>query len=81
MNLFGPLWFIWKGNDGYGGGRDYSQIKIFYFFVSKNTGKMARAQGKHREFGINWSVATLSHLDGTFQHCYKCFWSNAVSSW
>ena len=20
---------------------------------------MARAQGKHREFGINWSVATL----------------------
>ena len=23
---------------------------------------MARAQGKHREFGINWSVATLSIL-------------------
>ena len=25
----------------------------------KNTGKMAKAQGKHKEFGINWSVATL----------------------
>ena len=27
MNLFRPLWFIWKGNDGYGGGRGYLQIK------------------------------------------------------
>ena len=42
------------------GGGDYLQIKIFYFLpTKKNTGKMARAQGKDREFGINWSVATL----------------------
>ena len=41
------------------GGGGYLQIKIFYFLSTKNTGKMARAQGKHREFGINWSVATL----------------------
>ena len=41
-------------------GRGYLQIKIFYFFVDKKkTGKIARAQGKHREFGINWSVAAL----------------------
>ena len=47
---------ILKGNDGYGGGRGYLQIKIFYFLATKKT------QGKwqeHREFGINWSVATL----------------------
>ena len=43
--------WLWRG-----GG--FLQIKIFNFFVDKkNTGKMARAQGKHREFGINWSVA------------------------
>ena len=36
----------------------YLQIKIFYFLLTKNMGKMARAQGKHREFDINWSVAT-----------------------
>ena len=54
------MWFTWKGKDGYGGGGGYLPIKIFYFFVDKKkTGKMARAQGKHREFGINWSVATL----------------------
>ena len=27
------------------------------FFV--DTGKIARGQGNHREFGINWSVVTL----------------------
>ena len=42
---------------GIGGG--YLQIKVFYFLSTKNTGKMARAQGKHRDLGINWSVATL----------------------
>ena len=38
------------------------KFKYFIFCQQKNTGKMARAQGKqgkHREFGINWSVATL----------------------
>ena len=35
------------------------KLKYFIFCRQKNTGKMARAQGKHREFGINWSVATL----------------------
>ena len=28
---------------------------------------MARAQGKHREFGINWSVATLTVVGGKRQ--------------
>ena len=35
------------------------KFKYFIFCRQKSTGKMARAQGKHREFGINWSVATL----------------------
>ena len=35
------------------------KLIYFIFCQQKNTGKMARAQGKHREFGINWSVATL----------------------
>ena len=46
MNLLRPLWFTWKGKDGYGGDGGYLQIKIFYFFVDKKT------QGKwqqHRE--------------------------------
>ena len=54
MNLFRPLWFTWKGKDGYGGGGGYLQIKIFCFLLT-----MARAQGKHRKFGINWSMAIL----------------------
>ena len=45
------------------------KIKILYFLLTKNnTGKMARAQGKHGEFGINWSVATLSN--DIFFLCY-----------
>ena len=35
------------------------KFKYFIFCRQNNTGKMARAQGKHREFGSNWSVATL----------------------
>ena len=35
------------------------KFKYFIFCRQKNTGKMARAQGKHREFGIKWSVVTL----------------------
>ena len=49
MNLFRPLWFTWKGKDGYGDGEGHLQIKIFYYLSTKNTGKMARAQGKDRE--------------------------------
>ena len=48
--------------------------KLTYFIIcrQKNTGKMARAQGKDREFGINWSVATCSFflVKNTF-HTYK----------
>ena len=44
----GWLWGWW---------RLFTNLNIFC--SQKNTGKMARAQGKHREFGINWSVATL----------------------
>ena len=35
------------------------KLKYFIFCQQKNTGKMARAQGKDREFCINWSVATV----------------------
>ena len=52
------------------GGGGYLQIKIFYFLSTnkhrengKSTGKM---QGKHREFGINGSVATL------LKYTFKC---------
>ena len=38
------------------------KFKYFIFCRQKNTGNMARAQGKHREFGINWSVATLQDM-------------------
>ena len=44
---------------GGGGVEAIYKFKYFIFCQQKNTGKMARAQGKHREFGINWSVATL----------------------
>ena len=37
------------------------KLKYIIFCQAKNTGKMARAQGKHREFGIDWSMATLTH--------------------
>ena len=40
-------------------GRDHLQTKIFYFLSIKNTGKKLRAQGKHREFCLDGSVATL----------------------
>ena len=55
------------------------KFKYFIFCRQKNTGKMARAQGKHREFGIEWSVATLIlfcfvffvfYLNGTHAICY-----------
>ena len=42
-----------------------NKFKYFIFCRQKNTGKMARAQGKHREFGINWSVATLDWIVAT----------------
>ena len=43
MNLIRPLWFTWKGKDGYGSGGGYLQIKIFYYLSTK----------KHRENGKN----------------------------
>ena len=49
MNLFSSFWFTWKGKDGYGGSGGHLQIKIFYFLLTKKTGKMARAQGNDRE--------------------------------
>ena len=38
------------------------KFKYFIIFRLKNTGKMARTQGKRREFGINWNVAILKML-------------------
>ena len=42
----------------------YLQIKIFYFLSTKkymeNGKSTEKMQGKHGEFGINWSVATMS---------------------
>ena len=46
----GWLWGWW---------RLFTKFKYFIFCRQTNTGKLARAQGKHKEFGINWSVATL----------------------
>ena len=64
MNLIRPLWFTWKGEDGYGSGGGYLQTKIFYYLSTKkhreNDKSTGKRQGKQREFGINWSVATLS---------------------
>ena len=40
--------------------RLFTNLNIYFLSTKKNTGKMVRAQGKHREFGINWSVATLN---------------------
>ena len=36
------------------------RFKYLIFYRQKNTGKMTRAQGKHREFSLNQSVATLN---------------------
>ena len=36
------------------------RFKYLIFFIDKkNTGKITRPQGKHREFSLNQSVATL----------------------
>ena len=52
MNLFRPVWFTWKGKDGYGGGGSYLQIKIFSFLLTKKHGENGKStgkmQGKHR---------------------------------
>ena len=42
MNLFRPLWFTWKGKDGYGGGGG-AIYKLKYFIFCQ--------QKKHRENG------------------------------
>ena len=46
------------------GGRDHSQTKIFYIFVYKKHREKAestgKTQGKHREFCLDWNVATLN---------------------
>ena len=52
--------------------------KLKYFIVcglkntenGKSTGKTARAQGEHREFGINSSVATLNHIVASRPACH-----------
>ena len=49
MNLIRPLWFTWKGKDGYGRVEAIYKLKYFIICRQKNTGKMARAQGKDRE--------------------------------
>ena len=59
MNLFRSLWFTLKGKDGYGGGRGYLQIKIFYLLSTKKQGKWQEHLEKTGKTGINWSVATL----------------------
>ena len=70
MNLFRPLWFTWKGKDGYGGGGGYLQIKIFYFLLTKkNTGEMARAQGKH----IWYSLERGNHEPGIWGDPFYLF--------
>ena len=35
-----------------------------YFDAKKNTGKKLRTQGRHREFCLDWSVATLIKVLG-----------------
>ena len=40
----GWLWVWW---------RLFTNLNILFFVNKKNTGKMASAQGKHKEFGIN----------------------------
>ena len=52
------------------GGGGCLQIKIFYFLSTKkhreNGKSTGKTQGKHREFGICWSVATL--IDNLILH-------------
>ena len=68
VNLFRPVWFTWKGKDGYGDDGGYLQIKIFYCLSTKKHRKNGKSTGKtqrkHGEFGINSSVATLIYLVG-----------------
>ena len=51
------LYLLWKG--WLWGGRGHLQTKILYFLSIKNTGKKVIAQGKHKEFCLDGSVATL----------------------
>ena len=41
------------------GSRGHSQTKIFIFWVNKKTREKLRALGKHQEFCLDGSVATL----------------------
>ena len=69
--LRGQLKWVYSGLNGSLGRERMAMVmmeafyKLKYFIVCrlKNTGIMARAQGKHREFGINLNVATLFYFD------------------
>ena len=65
VNLFRPLWFTWKGKDGYGGGGGYLQIKL----PTKKQGKWQEHKENTGGFGINWSVATLN-----LSNCYISYY-------
>ena len=59
-SIYSDLWFTWKGKDGYGDDGGYLQIKVFYCLSTKENGNSTgKTRGKHKEFGINSSVATL----------------------
>ena len=56
--------YVMKGRKGWlKGDRDHLQIKIFYFLSMKKHREKAKStgktQGKHREFCLDGSVATL----------------------
>ena len=47
MNIFRPFGSL--GKERVGWWRQNTNLKILFFVNNKNTGKMTRAQGKHRE--------------------------------
>ena len=72
-----------KKKDGYRSGGGYLQIRIFYILSTKkhreNGKSTGKTQVKHREFGINWSVATLFHNLKNFMMLVSNFSSQKVN--
>ena len=67
MSLFRPLWFTWKGKDGYGDDGRYLEIKIFYCLSTKkyreNGKSSGKTQGKHREFGSTLRLIEMGYIE------------------
>ena len=53
-------------------GKSFITHNHLLFFLKKSTGKKFVTQGKHREFYLDWNVATLPILPNGGTPCQDC---------